>query len=58
MQLALITPLIAILMWRYPVCGYMLCIFLVIFNVTYNMAATYYYDLKIGLLNVNNFHLI
>lgn len=41
MQLSLIVPPLAILMWRFPVCGNMVCLLLIIFNITFNMAVTY-----------------
>ena len=42
-------------MFKNPVCGCIVCIFMIFFNVTYNMAMTYYYELKIGYINVHNY---
>lgn len=58
MQLAFVIPILAVLMWKNPVCCYIVCIFMILFNVTLNMAMTWHYDLKIGYLDKGNFYLI
>ena len=58
MQLTMIVPIVAMVIWKLPSCGYCLCFVLIAFNAVYNMAMTNKYDLKIGLVNVHNYRLL
>lgn len=58
MQLTLVVPLFAVLAFKYPLCGSITSLFLIMANVVMNMLYTYWYDLKIGYLNVNNYYFL
>lgn len=58
MQLTLVVPIVSMVLWKIPALGYVLCIILIMFNITYNMYMTNLYNLKVGFINVHNWEML
>lgn len=58
MQITLLVPFIAIIFWKLPLFGILLCLALVLANGVINFMYANKYELKIGILAYQNWYLL
>ena len=56
--MTLLVPLITLIFNKDKRSGYLVCLILIIINILVNMESTRYYDLKMGIMHVNNYRLL